>query len=113
MEEAIECGDTHNLKADAEMLLSLAHNSSWNEEDKKKVNSLYVLLDQMVSFNMLSNKDATEFKDWLKVIKERHTWKPSDKQLKKLDEIIDVLHRMQLFGGSSALVFLKHDLMKL
>ena len=113
MEEAIECGDTRNLKADAEMLLSLAHNSSWNEEDKKKVNSLYVLLDQMVSFNMLSDKDATEFKDWLKVNKERYTWKPSDKQLKTLDEIIDVLHRMQLFGGSSALVFLKHDLMKL
>lgn len=25
MEEAIECGDTHNLKADAEMLYNLAH----------------------------------------------------------------------------------------
>ena len=84
LEEAIECGDIHNLKADAEMLLSLAHNSSWSEEDKKKVNSLYVLLDQMVSFNMLSNKDATEFKNWLKSIKERYTWKPKKEQIAAL-----------------------------
>lgn len=29
MEEAIECGDTHNLKADADMLLSLVQKSTW------------------------------------------------------------------------------------
>lgn len=29
MEEAIECGDTHNLKADAEMLFNLAHKPHW------------------------------------------------------------------------------------
>jgi hypothetical protein len=34
MEEAIECGDTHNLKADADMLLSLVHKSAWSEEDE-------------------------------------------------------------------------------
>ena len=45
--------------------------TKWSEEDKKKVNNLYVLLDQMVSFNMLSNKDTTEFKDWLKSLKQR------------------------------------------
>lgn len=140
MEEAIECGDTHNLKADAEMLLSLVHKSAWSEddelhireleslvkqvwttaehendkdtihkmsdlsfflktlkpqpkqewseEDEKKVNNLYVLLDQMVSFNMLSDKDATEFKDWLKSPKEKYTWKPSDEQIKVLVEVL-------------------------
>ena len=104
MEEAIECGDTHNLKADAGMLLSLVHNSSWSEEDEKEFEKL---------LNILHAYRYESFDIWLKSLKERHTWKPSDKQLKTLDEIIDVLHRMQLFGGSSALVFLKHDLMKL
>ena len=104
MEEAIECGDTHNLKADAEMLLSFVHNSSWSEEDEKEFEKL---------LNILHAYRYESFDIWLKSLKERHTWKPSDKQLKTLDEIIDVLHRMQLFGGSSALVFLKHDLMKL
>ena len=61
--------------------------TKWREEDKKKVNNLYVLLDQMVSFNMLSNKDATEFKDWLKSLKYRYTWKPSDEQMAALSDI--------------------------
>ena len=41
MEEAIECGDTHNLKADAEMLFNLAHkhvyeetSPTWEEHDE-------------------------------------------------------------------------------
>lgn len=41
MEEAIECGDTHNLKADAEMLFNLAHkpvdvekSPIWKEHDE-------------------------------------------------------------------------------
>ena len=35
MEEAIECGDTHNLKADADILLRLAQKpDEWSEEDE-------------------------------------------------------------------------------
>ena len=58
--------------------------TKWSEEDKKKVNNLYVLLDQMVSFNMLSNKDATEFKDWLKSLRPQNRWKPSKEQMEAL-----------------------------
>ena len=62
--------------------------TKWSEEDKKKVNNLYVLLDQMVSFNMLSNKDATEFKDWLKSLRPQNRWKPTKQQLSELRCVI-------------------------
>ena len=40
MEEAIECGDTHNLKADADMLLRLAQKSNeWHREDEQNLNA--------------------------------------------------------------------------
>ena len=40
MEEAIECGDTHNLKADADMLLRLAQKSNeWHREDEQSLNA--------------------------------------------------------------------------
>ena len=65
--------------------------TKWSEEDKKKVNNLYVLLDQMVSFNMLSNKDATEFKDWLKSLRPQNTWKPSDEQMEVLKEATSIV----------------------
>ena len=71
-------------KEDCIAWLNRQIHAKWSEEDKKKVNNLYVLLDQMVSFNMLSNKDASEFKDWLKSLKDRYAWKPSDEQMEAL-----------------------------
>jgi hypothetical protein len=47
MEEAIECGDTHNLKADAEMLLSLVHKSAWSEDDELHIRELESLVKQV------------------------------------------------------------------
>lgn len=57
--------------ADKKELMKMDQKPAWSEEDEKKVNNLYVFLDQMVSFIMLGNKDATEFKDWLKSLKYR------------------------------------------
>lgn len=90
------CGNDIDY-ADEEFEL-VEQNPAWSEEDEKKANNLYVLLDQMVSFNMLSDKDATEFKDWLKSLKERvlhqNTWKPSDEQMAALKFVIESLDNM-------------------
>ena len=71
-------------KEDCIAWLNKQMHTKWSEEDEKKVNNLYVLLDQMVSFNMLSNKDATEFKDWLESLSPQNHWKPSDEQMDNL-----------------------------
>jgi hypothetical protein len=57
--------------ADKKESMKMDQKPAWNEEDENKVNNLCVFLDQMVSFIMLGNKDATEFKDWLKSLKYR------------------------------------------
>ena len=75
-------------KEDCIAWLNRQIHAKWSEEDKKKVNNLYVLLDQMVSFNMLSNKNASEFKDWLKSLRPQPQWKPSDEQMKALEDAL-------------------------
>ena len=81
MEEAIECGDTHNLKADAEMLLSLVHKFAWSEEDEEMLNSF---LHKLEVCDLLSNKECLWIKNKLKALKQ-NTWKPSDEQLEALE----------------------------
>lgn len=43
----------------------------WDDEDNENMNSLCVLLDQMVSINAIGNEHSVEYKNWLKSLKER------------------------------------------
>ena len=73
MEEAIECGDTHNFKADADMLLSLAHNSSWNEEDDIMKQNFHQMLALLRPNSSELIKDIIDnCHSWLKFIRERY-----------------------------------------
>jgi hypothetical protein len=75
MEEAIECGDTHNLKADADMLLSLVHKSAWSEEDEKGLSDALWCCKQAASIAKDENDmgNAWYAEHWLKTLKERYT----------------------------------------
>ena len=66
MIETLECGDTHNLKADAEMLLRLAQKSTeWTEEDEEIMSSL-------LSFFLVNDSDQwAKYGNWLKSLKQR------------------------------------------
>lgn len=61
---------------------------AWSEEDERMKN-------QLVDF-MLSGIDISKAPygcvAWLKSLKDRYTWKPSEEQLKSLQEVIDVGH---------------------
>lgn len=43
----------------------------WGDEDNENMNSLCVLLDQMVSINAIGNEHSIEYKNWLKSLKQR------------------------------------------
>ena len=75
MEEAIECGDTHNLKADADMLLRLVQKSSWSKEDNEIIETICKEGDLKPSERV-----------WFKSLKERYSWKPSDEQMEALKQ---------------------------
>ena len=88
MEETLECGDTHNLKADAEILLGMVRkqvNPTWSEEDESILQGIW---DEI-----LANKhDAKEcewetydkFLNWLESLRPKNRWKPSEEQMDAL-----------------------------
>ena len=67
MIETLECGDTHNLKADAEMLLRFAQKPAWSEEDEVYLNTTIAYLKDAKDFK----KTAENCIDWLKKLKQR------------------------------------------
>lgn len=83
MEEAIECGDTHNLKADSDMLLRLVQKSSWSKENEEMVEDIIEAIDTQYAVT-----DYNEMVSWLKSLKDRYVWKPSDEQMDALNDVI-------------------------
>ena len=74
MEEAIEDGDTHNLKADADMLLRLAHNHActWSEEDERILNDILSNIAFAEKHRKTGSVDMQiEQVNWLKSIKDK------------------------------------------
>ena len=66
-------------------------NPAWSEEDDKMIEFWNLYYEHKVGD--MPNKDVVEnlekFRDWLKGIKERYTWKPSDEQIKMLNEFLN------------------------
>ena len=83
MEEAIECGDTHNLKADADMLLSLVQKPAWSEEDKER----YISCLQRLGTGNPEQPETINSKWFKEHVYPQSQWKPSDEQMKALWEV--------------------------
>ena len=87
MKEAIECGDIHNLKADADMLLSLIQKPAWSEEDENILNAITYTVKNSGYNNCIgvSNEMMITF---IKSLKDRvqpqKQWKPSERQKEAL-----------------------------
>ena len=52
---------------------------AWSEEDERQWNNIYDVLDGHFELSEEGYKNAA---NWLKSLKERYTWKPSDEQIK-------------------------------
>ena len=105
MEEAIECGDTHNLKADADMLLRLVQKHAWSEEDEWKFADILALLrgGENCHYN------TPDLFTWIKSLKDKYTWKPSDEQMDALRYVTN----FDYGGHKATLVSLYEQLKKL
>ena len=89
----------------------------WSEEDENKKNDAITAIDLMMTDSFKEThpnlyKAFGEAKDWLKSLKERCTWKPSDEQMRALE---DAKMRMSLdgYGLCPLLQTLINDLKKL
>ena len=61
--------------------------SAWSEEDEKILN---LIIARLHSHPNVEVEEYGKDYHWLKSLKERYTWKPSDEQLKSLKEVINV-----------------------
>lgn len=68
--------------------------SSWSEEDETNSYHLKTLFENLAKnikheFRIISDNDRDKYTTWLESIKERYTWKPSEEQMKVLDEVLN------------------------
>ena len=85
----------------------------WSEEDEKIYNLLYEEYKNIAYYSRSREKVEDipgEVLGWLKSLKERYTWKPSDKQMITLEYYMHTLVRNSY---KVALFSLYHDLLKL
>ena len=56
----------------------------WSEEDEKKVDGIITILKPLHETECDYDKYKNNLIDWLKSLKDRYTWKPSDEQMRAL-----------------------------
>ena len=63
----------------------------WSEEDKEIIRSLLDIIYECHSYGKCALKlnEYSKLCDWLKSLKDRYTWKPSDEQRAVLNEVIN------------------------
>jgi len=74
--------------------------SAWSEEDEEYYNSLIGYLKYSITNSKPETYKSGSFTDWLKSIKDRYTWKPSDEHY-ELEEFAKIV-RGNLTGISKA-----------
>lgn len=84
----LDPNDTDIIKEQAELLLELAPKTEWSEEDESMYTRTLGILGKCY-MGQLPTKVEEELK-WLKSIKQRHTWKPSDDQMKALADALSL-----------------------
>lgn len=89
--------------ADKKELIKIEHKPSWSEKNNEHVNSLLKRLDGLCRKEFTTTRFAiNEDEDWLKSLKDKYTWKPSEEQMNTLEYYMHTLicneHKEVLFG---------------
>jgi hypothetical protein len=82
----LDPNDTAMIKEQAKLLLELAPKTEWSEEDK---NFMYDTLSNLTELKDRYGEgygNVGKCIDWLKSLKQRYTWKPSDEEIDALEE---------------------------
>lgn len=102
------------LKKYVEVESTEPKSSAWTEEDEGYYNSIIEHLKYSITNGKPETYKSGRLTDFLKSLKERYTWKPSDEQMNTLwDAIVYVEGCDSNFKGGSVLENLYSDLKKL
>lgn len=87
--------------AEKKELIKIEQKPAWSAEDTFMVQRICKYLDAAKKY-YVDSSEVIECIDWLKSIKERYTWKPSDEQMRTLEHYMHTLicneHKEVLFG---------------
>ena len=104
------------VKEHSQKLRDILVKPACSEEDEDIINKILCICDDFEKSFEISpastkviKEDVNKIDNWLKSLKERYTWKPSDEQMKALKEAVD--EHFDIDGG--ALWHLYEDLKKL
>lgn len=61
----------------------------WSEEDEEMLSLIFTCIGDYYGRGLITKKQETAIKDWLKSLRPQNHWKPSDEQMKALKEAID------------------------
>ena len=84
--------------------------AEWSEEDEVKINRIVACLENL---NVADNDILLKDVDWLKSLKTRYTWKPSDEQMEALDDAVRLYKSTHFDSQHYKIESLYEDLKKL
>lgn len=87
---------------------NIKQSPSWSEEDEEKFRDVIRLIKQGAPVQSMRD----HYTNWLKSLKERYTWKPSDEQMKALCDL-NITGNISYAGQGQTLIELYNDLKKL
>lgn len=62
-------------------LMEIEQTPAWNEEDENHIIGIMQVIDGAIKYNVVSHKTGDMQINWLKSLKDRFTWKPSEDQM--------------------------------
>ena len=84
IEDEKQCKQKPQRMISAEAKEAMYAKTAWSEEDEKMLADACIMLDWYNGNNWWK---AQHIKNWLKSLKQRYTWKPSDEQIKVCKEV--------------------------
>lgn len=78
--------------AEKKELKKIEQNSAWSEEDEKRIENILSVLDAQMCWDGATGKKMNPYQkeiDWLKSLRPCSHWKPSEEQMKVLNEVIN------------------------
>ena len=100
------------VKEQAQILLEMAPKQEWSAKDENFLNTTIAYLRDAYSKDKIDFKDtAKNCVNWLKSLKDRYTWKPSDEQMEALSNAGNSFRPFE--EGHKVLWSLYNDLKKL
>ena len=105
--------DEDELNSLVEYVVKRQKPNTWSEEDEKIRKKCICAMRASACGFPEEEKFVEQVDNWLKVLKERYTWKPSDEQMETLENVRKILHtNKDIYSEANHLMFNLEELIR-